>query len=143
MTAETSSKSSRIVFAILSGMTALGVVLQGLWAGLFLSSDNRPETWVHVHDVGAWATLVLAAATAVWALVRLRRRVALLVGSIVLVLLVAGEAHLGGMITDRGADALTAVHVPLAMALLGVAVWLPVHALRSRGSRGLPGNVGA
>lgn len=39
------------------------------------------------------------------------------------------EAFLGGKITE-GKDALTVVHYPLAMALLGLAVWLPLRARR-------------
>ena len=136
MTPHTTSKTARRILAVLAGLTALGVVLQGVWAGIFLSSDHRPDAWVHIHDVGAWVTLILAALTAGWALVSLRRHVLLVVGSILLALLVAGEAHLGGMITDDGNDAMTAVHIPLAMALLALAVWLPFYALRGRGSLG-------
>ncbi|WP_158865799.1 hypothetical protein [Leifsonia sp. AG29] len=132
MTTQTTSKTARRILAVLAALTALGVVLQGVWAGIFLSSDKRPDAWVHIHDIGAWATLILAALTAVWALVFLRRQLLLVVGSILLVALVAGEAHLGGMITDDGNDAMTAVHIPLAMALLALAVWLPVYALRGR-----------
>ncbi|WP_431218836.1 hypothetical protein [Leifsonia xyli] len=132
MTSARPSTNARRIFAALAILTALGVVLQGVWAGIFLSSDNRPDAWVHVHDIGAWVTTVLAAVTALWAIIALRRDRPLVVGSILLVLLVAGEAHLGGMITDDGQDAITAIHVPLAMALLALAVWLPVHALRAR-----------
>ena len=42
----------------------------------------------------------------------------------------ATEAYLGGLIRDAGKDTLTAVHVPLAMALMGLAVWLPLRARR-------------
>ena len=49
-----------------------------------------------------------------------------------LVLLVV-ESYLGGEIVDHGKDSLTAVHVPLAMLIMAVAVWLP---LRSRTGAG-------
>jgi heme A synthase len=38
------------------------------------------------------------------------------------------EAYLGGLIRDEGKDTLTAVHVPLAMLLIGLAVWLSFRA---------------
>lgn len=34
----------------------------------------------------------------------------------------------GGLIVDEGKDVMAAVHVPLAMALMGLAVWLPLRA---------------
>ena len=42
------------------------------------------------------------------------------------------EAYLGGLIRDDGKDALTAVHVPLAMAIMAVSVWLPLRARARR-----------
>ena len=43
--------------------------------------------------------------------------------------LLALEAYLGGLIGDS--PAVTALHFPLAMALMGLAVWLPVRAVRA------------
>jgi len=40
-----------------------------------------------------------------------------------------GDTYIGGVIRDAGTDVLTAVHVPLAMVIMGLVVWLP---LRSR-----------
>lgn len=130
-----STRSHQRIFAVLAGLTGVGIVLQGVWAGIFLSSDNRPDSWVRVHDLGAWVTLGLAVLTAAWALLRLRHRRDLLIGAVVLALLVAGEAHLGGMITDGGQDALTAVHVPVALALMALASWLPYRALHTAPAR--------
>lgn len=125
-------RSAYAVFSALAGLTALGIILQGVWAGIFLSYDERPDNWVHIHDVGAQVTLVLSVLTAIWAVWKLRADKPLVIGSILQVLLIAGEAHIGGLITDNGDDKLAAVHVPLAMALLGLAVWLPMRARRLR-----------
>lgn len=40
------------------------------------------------------------------------------------------ESYLGGLIRSESKDALTAVHVPLAMALMGLVGWLPLRARR-------------
>jgi len=44
--------------------------------------------------------------------------------------LIALEAYLGGRIVDNGDDSLTVVHIPLAMALMDLAVWLAVRTRR-------------
>jgi hypothetical protein len=49
-----------------------------------------------------------------------------------LTVLLVLEAYIGGLIRDDGKDALTAVHVPLAMFLMGLVVWLPFRAARER-----------
>ncbi|KYH43433.1 hypothetical protein [Branchiibius sp. NY16-3462-2] len=124
------TRRDRLIAAILLGLTAILIVLQGVWAGLFLASDPRSDSWIHVHDLGAWATLLCSVAAAAWVTLRLRSDRALWLGSVALVLAIAGEAHLGGQITDNGDDALTAVHVPLALVLMGLGVWLPTRAAR-------------
>lgn len=40
------------------------------------------------------------------------------------------EIYLGGLIRDGGQDSLTAVHIPLVMALMGLVVRLPLRASR-------------
>jgi hypothetical protein len=50
-----------------------------------------------------------------------------MIGSATLVVLLAFESYLGGLIRDQGKDTLTAVHVPLALAIMALAVWLPVR----------------
>ena len=42
------------------------------------------------------------------------------------------ESFIGGQIRDASQDTLTAVHVPLGMAIMGVAVWLPLRARAGR-----------
>jgi hypothetical protein len=119
------------LFSALTGLSALAVLLQGLWAGLFLEHDGRRDDasgWIDVHARGGEAALVLAVAATIFALWRLRPRRDLWIGGLVLVVLLAFESYLGGLIRDDGKDTLTAVHVPLALAIMAVAVWLPLRA---------------
>lgn len=121
----------RRLFGILTGLTALLVLLQGLWAGIFLEHDGQrdaAESWIEVHARGGEITLLLAVAALVVAWVKLRGRRDLLLGSTALVLLLVLESYIGGLIADDSKDSLTAVHVPLAMATMAVAVWLPLRA---------------
>lgn len=125
------------VFAALVGLSALAVLLQGLWAGIFLEHDGERDassTWIGVHARGAEVALILAVLATVVAVWKLRSRTDLIAGSAVLVVLLVLESYLGGVIRDSGKDTLTAVHVPLGMAILGVAVWLPLR-LRAGASR--------
>jgi hypothetical protein len=66
------------------------------------------------------------------ALWKLRGRRDLWVGSAVLTVLLVLEAYLGGLIRDDHVGSLTAVHVPLAMAIMGLVIWLPVRATHGR-----------
>ncbi|WP_375502117.1 hypothetical protein [uncultured Jatrophihabitans sp.] len=123
------------VYAILIGLATLGVLLQGLWAGIFLEGEHRPDKWVNVHARGAEVTIVLTVLAFVAALVWLRHRRDLVIGTAVLAVALFVEAYIGGRITDDGNDTLTAVHVPLAMAVMGLAVWLPLRARSGRSAR--------
>jgi hypothetical protein len=69
---------------------------------------------------GLWAgeiALILVAAATLTAFLRVRMRRDLWVGG-------------GGLIRDSGKNSLTALHIPLAMAIIGLSVWL---LMRSRG----------
>jgi membrane-associated PAP2 superfamily phosphatase len=116
------------IYQALIGLAALGVLLQGLWAGIFLEGQHRSDKWVNVHARGAEVTIGVTIVALLAALVWLRRRRDLVIGTAVLVVALVVEAYLGGRITDDGNDTLTAVHVPLAMAVMGLAVWLPLRA---------------
>ncbi len=117
------------IFQALIGLAALGVLLQALWAGIFLEHDgNRPDKWVNVHARGAEVTIGLAILAFAAAFVWLRHRRDLLIGTGVLVVALIVEAYIGGRITDDGNDTLTAVHVPIAMAIMGLVIWLPLRA---------------
>jgi len=123
------------LFSALIGLTALAVLLQGLWAGIFLEHDGQRDAaanWIDIHARGGEVAIVLAIIATIVAFVRLRARRNLWVGSAILTVLLIIQAYIGGLITDEGKDVLTAVHVPLAMVIMGLVVWLP---LRSRHGR--------
>jgi uncharacterized membrane protein len=83
--------------------------------------------------------LVLAVAALVIAVVKLRPRRDLVIGTGVLVVLLAVEYMLGILIHNNSKDALTAVHIPLALVITAVTVWLP---LRSRQRPSAVSNLG-
>lgn len=118
------------LYSALIGATSLVVLLQALWAGLFVREGKDYSTgWVEVHSVGADVAIVLALVATIMAFVRLRPRRDLLVGTGALLVLLVLEAVIGGLIGDHGG--LTAVHFPLGMALMALAVWLPLRARRA------------
>jgi hypothetical protein len=128
----------RRAYSALTGLAALAVLLQGLWAGIFLEHDGRRDDasgWIDVHARGGEVVILLALLATVWALVNLRARTDLVLGAIALTVLAVLEAYIGGLIRDDGQDSLTAIHVPLAMLLMGLAVWLPFQAARERALR--------
>ena len=130
-TTETTAPSAprSAAFSAVTGLAALAVLLQGLWAGLFLrESGGYKSTWVEVHSRGAEVALVLALIGTIIAFLRLRSRRDLVVGSVVFTVLIAFEAFLGGKVSDAHSIAAQAVHIPLALALMGPAVWLPLRA---------------
>jgi hypothetical protein len=57
----------------------------------------------------------------------------LVVGSLAFLVLLVAESYVGGLVGDQ--QLLEVVHFPLAMALLGLAVYLPVAAARPRQTR--------
>jgi hypothetical protein len=124
----------RRIFAALTGLAALAILLQGLWAGMFLEHDGQrdaAENWIEVHATDGEVAIGLAALATIWALVRLRDRRDLVIGAIVLTVLLVLEAYIGGLIVDDGKDSLTPLHIPFALLLMAVAVWLPFRAGRA------------
>lgn len=122
------------LYASLIGLSALAVLLQGLWAGLFVhEGQDYKESWVEVHARGADIAILLAAAATVAAYVKLRSRRDLIALSAVFTALLMLEAYLGGLIGDS--PAVTVIHFPLAMALMGLAVYLPFRAARDLRNR--------
>ena len=95
------------LFSTLIGLTAAAVLLQGLWAGIFLEHDGKRDTagkWINVHARGAEVALALAALATVVAFVRLRQRKDLWIGSAALTVLIVLESYLGGLIRDQSKD---------------------------------------
>lgn len=142
MTASTTTRPTELAaparnkaYSALIGVTTLLILLQGLWAGIFLQHDGQrdaAQSWIDVHARGADLSIVLAAAATAVAFWKLRQRRDLWIGTGVLTVALVLESYIGGLIVDASKDVLTAVHVPLAMVLVGLAVWLPLRA-RQRG----------
>jgi uncharacterized membrane protein len=119
-------------FGILVGLTSVVVLLQGVWAGIFLEHPGRSPSGaaLDLHSAGGSLATLLALAALVVASLRLRGRRDLWAGSLALFLLLAIEVLLGQLIHDSHKHALTAVHVPLAMLLMAICVWLPLRSTR-------------
>ena len=123
-------------FTALIGLSALVVLLQGVWAGLFVREGTEYDSsWVEVHARGADVAIGLAIIAVVVALVKLRDRRDLLVGSIAFTVLLVLESYLGGLIGNS--PSVTVIHIPLALALMALAVWLPMRAVRGRATSAL------
>jgi len=130
-----SDQTPRRVFAALTGLAALAILLQGLWAGKFLEHDGARDAagnWIEVHATDGEVAIALAALATIWAVFRLRHRRDLVIGGVVLTVLLVLEAYVGGLIVDDGKDSLTPLHIPLALLLMAVAVWLPFRAGQDR-----------
>jgi hypothetical protein len=133
MTAPAARRTSDPVFSGLTGLIALVVLLQFVFAGVFLRYDGKRDAssqWIDAHAWGAHIGAVLALIAALYAIVRLRYRRDLLVGSVLLAGLFLVEAYIGGAIRDDGKDSWTALHVPIAFLLTALVVWLPLRARR-------------
>src|SRR3954470_23386477 len=94
----------RLVFAALTGLAALAVVLQGLWAGLFLQYHDAAhraerESWIGVHALGGEVAIALAVLATIWAIWRLRSRRDLVIGAAALTVLLIIVAYIGGLIS--------------------------------------------
>jgi hypothetical protein len=129
----TVSAARNTVFSVLMGISAVAVLLQGLWAGIFLEHDGQRDAasnWIDVHARGADVALAFAILGTAYVLWKRRARKDLWIGGLVFIALVIAESYIGGQIRDASQDTLTAIHVPLAMAIMGLAVWLPVRAAR-------------
>lgn len=125
-------RTTSVAYTVLIALAAVAIVLQGLWAGLFL----RPGThggadWLDVHARGGEVALILAALATLVAFVRVRPRRDLWIGSAVLAALLVLEAYIGGLIKDEGKESLTPVHVPLALLIMGLVAWLFARSRRT------------
>lgn len=124
------------LYAALIGLTTLAILLQGLWAGLFIREGKdfdqsaSQASMVTVHDWGARIAIVLSLAALAVAVWRLRTERALVVGSAALLGLLMLEAYIGGEIGNR--PSWPSLHVPLAMVLMALAVWLSVRSSHRR-----------
>jgi heme A synthase len=124
------------LYSSLIGLTSLTILLQGLWAGLFIregkdfDETSSQADWVTVHQWGASIAAALALVSLIVALARLRARRDLLIGTAVLFLALILEGFIGGGIGDHASW--PSFHIPLAMLLMSLSVWLTFRAARGR-----------
>jgi cell division protein FtsW (lipid II flippase) len=129
--ASTAPKGIRL-FNALIGVTTLGIFVQAITAGEFVSQEHR-ESWIAVHNIVADITIVVALAAAIVGLVAVRAtdRILAWFGLVLFVLLLL-QTMFGHLITDAEADGWIGVHVPLAFVIVGLAVWLSVRGAQVR-----------
>jgi hypothetical protein len=123
------------VFTALVGVLALITLFQGVMAGVFVRDDKARDlraSYIDAHAWGAHVGSALAVLTAVFVIVRMRQRKPLVIGSVLLAVAFLGESYIGGLIRDNDKQALTPIHVPLAMAITGLTVWLSLKAVQLR-----------
>jgi hypothetical protein len=119
-------------FSIVNGLTLLGILLQAVWAGAFIDRPGA-NTWITVHEIGGFAVVVLALITAALAMTATRRAgSALTVATLSQLVLVVVQTGLGEAITKSGSDGLIIIHVPLAMLIFGLGIYLSSAGARLR-----------
>lgn len=119
-------------FSVLAALTTLAIVGQGALAGMFIDRDDQ-SGWITAHGVVADISWVLALTTALVGLRSVRQtRPAMWRLSAILFVLALAQTGVGHLITDKGMDGLIAVHVPLAMVIMGLTGWLTAWAIRAR-----------
>lgn len=120
------------VFSIVNGLTLLGVLLQAVWAGEFIGRTGR-AAWITVHEITGFVVVALALVTALVAIALLRRAApALTWGAVGLFLLAFVQTGLGEAISKAGADDLIVSHVPIAMLIFGLGIYLSIAGARLR-----------
>ncbi|HEY7261121.1 MAG TPA: hypothetical protein VH589_06505 [Trebonia sp.] len=117
-------------FSMLNGLVLLGILLQGVWAGGLVG--DLGGAWRVLHGVTAGLVVILALAAAAVAVIRLRGEHGLVPWSIALFVLLIIQSGLGA--ATRSASALFLIHVPNAMLIMGLGVYLSVAASRARRS---------
>jgi hypothetical protein len=123
-------------YAALIGLVALAILLQGVFAGVFVE-PGRHAGWLNAHDINADVALGLSIVAAVYAIVLLRAAArSLAVGAVALVVLLIALVAIGHAITGSGDNGLTPVHIPLALLAFGLTIWLSVRARSLRLSAG-------
>lgn len=130
--AQASSGAVRI-FSILNGLTLLGVLLQALWAGEFVGRHGQ-HAWVTVHEIGAFVVVILGLATAAAAVALRHASSAVTFGALGLFVLIVVQTGLGEAITKGDANELITAHIPIAVLIFGLGVYLSSAGARLRRS---------
>jgi uncharacterized membrane protein len=124
------ARASRSVpgYAVLVGLVAVAILLQGIFAGIFIEPGTHSGA-LSAHNVNADVALGLAIVAAGYAIAFLRNDdPPLVIGSVVLVAVLIALVAIGHAITGSNDDGLTPVHVPLALFAFGQTIWLIVRA---------------
>lgn len=111
------------IFSIVNGLTLLGVLLQAVFAGEFIDQFG-PSPWIKVHEICGYVVVLLAVITAVAAIALRRASSALTIGALSQLMLIAVQTGLGEAISKAGSNELIAIHVPLAMLIFGLGIFL-------------------
>jgi hypothetical protein len=120
------------VFAALTGLTSLAILLQAVFAGEFIDRAHRGG-WLSAHNANADVVVALAVLSALYAVARLRVSARpLMIGSVVLAVLVIVQTVIGHAITDNNHDGLLVIHVPLALIVFGLTIWISVSSRSTR-----------
>ena len=114
-------------FSMLNRLVLLGIVLQGVWAGGLVS--DLGGAWRVLHGVTGGLLEILALAAAVVAVTRLRGEHGLATWSVALSVLLIIQGGLGA--ASRSASALILIHVPLALLIMGLGVYLSIAGSRA------------
>lgn len=127
------------VFTALTGLTTLSILTQAVLAGEFVSQGGKAG-WISAHSYVAVVVMVFALGTAVagWSSGLRREAPQLWQAAAALFVLTAIQTGIGHAITDGGTDGLIVVHVPLALVIFGITVWLSVQSAALRRSRAQP-----
>ena len=127
-TPDTQQETGVRLFASTAGLTSLAILIQAITAGQFISKRGQ-HGWVDAHNIVANVSVVLALITVVaaWRMAR-ERRGPLFIGALVLFVLLVIQTILGHLISDGHHPALLVIHVPVALLVFGLTVWLSVQA---------------
>lgn len=136
------SQAQTRMFFVACCAASIAILAQAVTAGVFVDKAGA-DNWVTVHGIIADASWVLTLVSAVVGFVTIRRATPRLeYWAVALFVLTLAQTGLGHLITDYGKDALIEVHVPLAMVIFGLTVWITVRAGRlHRVNTGAPAGV--
>jgi hypothetical protein len=129
----TSTPSRAIrTFTALTGVTSLLIFLQAVTAGEFVSQDDR-DSWIAVHNIVGNITLVVALGVAIFTIIAFRASNRVLMWATVgLFILLLAQTVMGHLITDAKQDGWIGVHVPVALIVFGLTIWLSIRAVALR-----------
>ena len=128
--AERPSPQAVTLMAAITGFLMLGVLFQGVSAGVFARKANQ-DGLIHAHAGVAYVLAVLALAALVVAVVMWRGRTGgnvVVAEAAVLFLALAVEigigSQVGGLASSGAKPGLLAVHIPLALIIFGLSIHL-------------------